>query len=174
MTQNSDSVSERAGTAWQHDGNTCFSMLVLRDILWAHRVRFHIEQTTCKQASSLTWIAGRALPLLLKSWYHWEMDGDQQLNFYYHDAVAIMDRFICQPKIAGKTYMKFERQELKQRIRQESKLPISRSAAHRHVWSPIAALTLCWQIVLRLSASGMHWTSYPMYYENCNCQQYPA
>ena len=36
-----------------------------------------------------------------------------------------MDRFICQPIFAGKTYMKFERLELKQRIRQESKLLVS-------------------------------------------------
>ena len=81
--------------------------------------------------------------LLLKSWYHGEMDGNQQLNFYYLEPVAIMDRFIGQPKFAGKTYMKFERQELKQRIRQESKLPISRSAAHRHAQSPITAFALC-------------------------------
>ena len=43
------------------------------------------------------------------------MDGDQQLNLYYCYSVAIMNRFICQPKFAGKTYMKFEGQELKQR-----------------------------------------------------------
>ena len=39
------------------------------------------------------------------------MDGDQQLNFYYWYPAAIMDRFTCQPKFAGKTYMKFEGQE---------------------------------------------------------------
>ena len=39
------------------------------------------------------------------------MDGDQQLNFYYLDPVAVMDRYIGQPKFAGKTYMKFETQE---------------------------------------------------------------
>ena len=39
------------------------------------------------------------------------MDLDQQLNFYYCYPVAIMDRFICQPKFDGKTYMKFEGQE---------------------------------------------------------------
>ena len=39
-------------------------------------------------------------------------------------------------------------QESKQRIRQESKLPVSGSPAHRHAQCPIAALTLCWQIVL--------------------------
>ena len=68
------------------------------------------------------------------------MDGDQQLNFNYSDPVAIMDRFIidrfiCQPNFAGKTYIKFERQELKQRIRQQSKVPISGSPAHRHAQS---------------------------------------
>ena len=31
------------------------------------------------------------------------MDWDQQLNFYYLDPVAIRDRFMCQPKFAGKT-----------------------------------------------------------------------
>ena len=83
-----------------------------------------------------------SLPLLLKSCCHWEIDGDQQLNFYYCDPVAKMDRFICQPKFAGKTYMKFERQELKKWIRPESKLPISGSQAHRLAQSPIAAFTL--------------------------------
>ena len=39
------------------------------------------------------------------------MDWDQQLNIYYCYLVAIMDRFICQPKFAGKIYMKFERLE---------------------------------------------------------------
>ena len=71
------------------------------------------------------------------------MDWDQQQNFYYCYPVAIMDRFICQPKFAGKTYMKFEGQEFKQRIRQESKLQISRNPTHRHAMSPIAAFTLC-------------------------------
>ena len=75
------------------------------------------------------------------------MDGDQQLNFYYSDPVtiprAIMDRSISQPKFSGKTYMKFERLELKQRIRQESKLPISGSPAHRDAQSPIPAFTPC-------------------------------
>ena len=66
------------------------------------------------------------------------MDRDQQLNVYYTDPVAIVDRFImdrftCQPRFAGQTYMKFERQELKQRIRQES------SPAHRHAQSPMAS-----------------------------------
>ena len=103
------------------------------------------------------------------------MDWDQQLIFYYCYPVAIIawDRFICQPKFAGKTYMKFVGQELKQRIRQESKLPtsISRSAAHRHAQSPIAAFSLAYA---DKSFSGMNWTSYPMHYENCNCLQYPA
>ena len=53
------------------------------------------------------------------------MDGDQQLNFYHCYSLAIMDRFIFQPKFAGTTYMTVEGQELKQRITQESKLPIS-------------------------------------------------
>ena len=65
------------------------------------------------------------------------MDGDQQLNFYYCDPVAIRDRFImdrliCQPKFAGKICMKFEGQELKQRFREESKLPISISESPAH------------------------------------------
>ena len=77
------------------------------------------------------------------------MDWDQQLNFYYCNAVAIIDRFISQPKFAGKTYMKLEGLELKQRIRLESKFPISWSPAHRHAQSLIAAFTLCQQIVLR-------------------------
>ena len=73
------------------------------------------------------------------------MDGNQQLNFYYLEPVAIMDRFIGQPKFAGKTYMKFERQESKQGIYQPegSKLCVSESPAQRHAQSPIAALTLC-------------------------------
>ena len=33
-----------------------------------------------------------------------------QLNFYYLNPVAKMDRFLGQPKFAGKTYMKFESQ----------------------------------------------------------------
>ena len=70
------------------------------------------------------------------------MDWDQQLNFYCCYPVAIMDRFICQPNSAGKTYTKFEGQELKQRIRPESMLPISRSAAHRHARSPIAVYSM--------------------------------
>ena len=49
--------------------------------------------------------------MLLKSWCHGEMDWVQQLNFYYLDPVAIRGRFIGQLKSAGKTYMKFERQE---------------------------------------------------------------
>ena len=53
-----------------------------------------------------------------------------------------MDRFICQPKFAVKTYMKFERQELKQRIRQESRRPVSGNPAHRHAQCPIAAFTI--------------------------------
>ena len=32
-------------------------------------------------------------------------------ELYYLDPVAIMDRFMGQPKFAGKTYTKFERQE---------------------------------------------------------------
>ena len=76
---------------------------------------------------------------------HSEMDVDQQLNFYYLDPVATMDRFIRQPKFASKACMKFESQESEQRlrIRQESKLPVSGSPAQRHAQCPIAALTLC-------------------------------
>ena len=110
---------------------------------------------SCVWKEIRTRIANRSLPLLLKSWCHWEMDGDQQLNVYYWYSVAIMDRFICQPKFTGKRYLKFEGQESKQRIKPESKPPISKSVAHRHAQSSIAAFTLCWQIVL------MHWTSYP-------------
>ena len=80
-----------------------------------------------------------------------KMDWDPQLNFYYCYSVAIMDRFICQPKFAGKTYMKFEGQELKQRIRLESKLPISRSAAHRHAQGPLLHLLYADKLF-----SGMH------------------
>ena len=40
----------------------------------------------------------------------------QQLNFYYLNMVVTMDRLIGQPKFAG-TYIKFESQESKQRIR---------------------------------------------------------
>ena len=69
------------------------------------------------------------------------MDGDEQLNVHYLDPVAIMDRFIGQPNFAGKTYLKFERQKSKERIRRESKLPISESPAHRHAQRPIAAFT---------------------------------
>ena len=58
--------------------------------------------------------------------------GDQQLNFYYLYPVDIMDRFIGHPKFAGKTYMKFERLESKQRIGQESKRPVSGRPGHRH------------------------------------------
>ena len=92
------------------------------------------------------------MPLLLKSWRHWEMDGDQQLNFYYCCPVALMNTFICQPKFAGKTYVKFEGQEstaiIWQISRLASKLHISRSASHRHAQSPMAAFILCWQFVL--------------------------
>ena len=69
--------------------------------------------------------------------------GDQQLNFYYLYPVDIMDRFIGHPKFAGKTYMKFERLESKQRIRQESKLAVSGSPVHRPAQRPVAACTLC-------------------------------
>ena len=39
------------------------------------------------------------------------MEGNPQLNLYYCYPVAIINRFMCQPKFAGKTYMKFEGQE---------------------------------------------------------------
>ena len=88
-----------------------------------------------------------------KKWNHCHcatQNVDQQLNFYYLDPVATMDRFIRQPKFASKACMKFESQESEQRlrIRQESKLPVSGSPDHRHAQRPIAALTLCWQILL--------------------------
>ena len=80
------------------------------------------------------------------------MDGDQQLNFYCCYPVALVNRFICQPKFAGKTYVKFEGQEstaiIWQISRLASKLHISRSASHRHAQSPMAAFILCWQFVL--------------------------
>ena len=46
-----------------------------------------------------------------------------------------MDRFIGQPKFA-----KFEHQESNQRIRQESKLPVSGSPAQRHDRAPLLHL----------------------------------
>ena len=42
-------------------------------------------------------------------------------------------------QVACRTYIKFEQQESKQRIRQESKLPVSGSPPHRHAQCPIAA-----------------------------------
>ena len=86
-------------------------------------------QTALKQVTSI--FNGIMVPL---------RNGDQQLNLYYSDPVDIWIDSL--PKFAGKTYRKFERQELKQRIRQESKLPISDSPAHRHAQSPIAAFTM--------------------------------
>ena len=72
-------------------------------------------------------------------------------SFYYLDPMATLYtvyRFVGQPKFAGKTYMKFESQESRQRIRQESKLPVSGSPADRDTQYSMAALTLCQQIVL--------------------------
>ena len=62
---------------------------------------------------------------------------DQQLKIYYLDPVVIMERFLGQPKFAGKIYMKLERQESKQRFL------VSGSPAHRHAQHPIAEFIQC-------------------------------
>ena len=59
-----------------------------------------------------------------------------------------MDIFIGQPNFAGKTYLKFQRQESKQRIRQEPKLPVQEVQLIEMHSVIIAAFTLRQQIVL--------------------------
>ena len=85
-----------------------------------------------------------------------------------------MDRFIGQPKFAGKTYIRFEGQESMQRIRQESlaKLPVSGSLIDMLI--NMHSIPLLFLLYTDKSFPGMHQTLYPIDYENCNCLHYPA
>ena len=97
------------------------------------------------------------------------MDGDQQLNFYYMDPVATLDRFIGQPKFAGKTYMKFELQESEER---PAKRAFGRANAGR-VFQEAQLIDMHSVPMLHLfygdkSHSGGQRSTYPVYRENCN------
>ena len=87
----------------------------------------------------------------------------------YLNPVAIIDRFIGQPRVAGKTYMKFESQELRQRIRQESSFLFQEVQLIDMHSVPFQHL-----IYADKSFSGMRGNSYPRHCENCNSLQYPA
>ena len=71
------------------------------------------------------------------------------MNFYYRDPVAItdrftMDRFICQPKFAGKTYMEFRVAGIKAENQEGIKASYFRESddpAHRHACCIYSMLT---------------------------------
>ena len=105
---------------------------------------------------------------LISSCGHAEMDGEQDLNFYFLDPVATMDRFIGQPKFAGKTYMQYERQESEERpakrafgrangglIFQEAQLVDLHSVPMLHLF------------YADKSFSGGHRSTYPCYRKQC-------
>ena len=96
------------------------------------------------------------------------MDGEQELNFYFLDPVATMDRFIGQAKFAGKTYMKFERQESEER---PAKRAFGRANAGL-VFQEAQLLDMHSVPMLHLyyadkSFSGGHRSTYPCYRKKC-------
>ena len=94
----------------------------------------------------------------MKSQCHSEMDGNQHWFCSWIFTTSIqwpkwIDSLVSPSLLARHTWnlRASLSQASKQRIRQESKHPVSGSPAHRHTQYPIAALTLSWQLILWLA-----------------------